>query len=201
MKSILNLGTLLFLVVGCGAEPSATPGAGNNAGVQSDKTAASQQASADDSQSDALAVYCTSNAQCGANAYCKRPTGQCTTTYGQCAAKPQICTIEWNPVCGCNGQTYGNPCGAAQAGVNIKHVGECPKVCGGIQGAECDAGEFCDFGYGQCPISDAEGVCKPKPETCTLEYDPVCACDGQTYPNKCAADMAGAKLDRTGECN
>lgn len=38
----------------------------------------------------------------------------------------RICPMEYNPVCGCDGQTYANPCAATNAGLRTFKPGPCP---------------------------------------------------------------------------
>ncbi|MDO7849503.1 Kazal-type serine protease inhibitor domain-containing protein [Hymenobacter sp. M29] len=39
-----------------------------------------------------------------------------------------ICTMQYEPVCGCDGKTYSNPCVAGNAGVRSFTKGPCPET-------------------------------------------------------------------------
>ncbi len=71
---------------------------------------------------------CSDNVDCAAvdgnGVYCRKAVGDCSGM-GRCSEKPTACTFEYNPVCGCNGRTYGNACSAAANGVNVAYTGEC----------------------------------------------------------------------------
>jgi len=70
------------------------------------------------------------NIQCSAEGdFCKTPMGQCGVADGAgvCTERPQVCTREREPVCGCDGRTYGNACEADMAGVSVQAAGECPS--------------------------------------------------------------------------
>lgn len=138
---------------------------------------------------------CTNNGECDRSQYCAGRIGMCRGA-GQCVVRPQVCPLVFDPVCGCDGQTYGNTCFAAMAGVRVESLGECPPDdC--RSNADCEEGSFCNFPGQAC---QGRGSCEPRPEVCTRIFDPVCGCDGQTYGNACEAHAAGVSIQHPGEC-
>jgi hypothetical protein len=55
---------------------------------------------------------------------------------GVCEPRPDICDQLAEPVCGCDGHTYANPCYAARDGVSIRHSGACEGADDSGDGAE-----------------------------------------------------------------
>jgi hypothetical protein len=146
---------------------------------------------------------------CDANEFCDFPRDGCdwADASGTCQPRPQACDAVYDPVCGCNGVTYGNLCEAQAAGFDAASSGPCEQPpptgvsCGGWSGNTCGADEFCDFEFDYCDWADASGVCRPRPEVCDDVYDPVCGCNGVTYGNLCEAQANGIDAALPGACN
>lgn len=161
---------------------------------------------------------CTSNGDCRGGTYCAKPVGMCGGS-GMCAAIPRACPDVYAPVCGCDGNTYGNGCEAASAAMNIRDTGECdPRSCDMRPSASCcydDAdcagggsvrgrcvNERCEdgiqgtcvggLGAGQCwEDSDCPDDPEGRPQRCTGQS--ICPCGAlciiADHPGTCSARL------------
>jgi hypothetical protein len=138
---------------------------------------------------------CFEDHDCEQDECCIFAEGTCGREAGTCEPQPDFCPLVFDPVCGCDGQTYSNACFAAMDCESIAHTGACEEGC--TSNTDCAPTEYCNFAEGTCA---PPGQCEPRPEACPQIFDPVCGCDGATYSNACVAASAGVSVDHAGEC-
>ena len=102
-----------------------------------------------------------------------------------------VCPHVYAPVCGVDGNTYGNACRARCAGVEIAYEGECGKP-------PCRDNDDCRDDQICVPPTDR---CQPPCAVDCFVEDPVCGDDGVTYAcGELDAHCHGAEVTHEGPC-
>jgi len=154
---------------------------------------------------------CQSDSNCQPDHFCLRPEDNCGSQTGMCIlAQSQDCGTVYEPVCGCDGYNYPNPCSAYTLRQSILNVGECAASIAKVRNttcfsdSDCFQSEFCQLNQCSDETSAAGrpvGICTVYVGDCPTTIQPVCGCNGQSYNNACLAKLDQQVVRFNGLCS
>lgn len=123
LSTILLLLSALFLISCAQSDLGKEAGASKEQAPVSKVDNTRPQAATGETCGGMMGTVCASAAE-----YCHMDiSAQCGAAdqTGTCKVKPEMCTQQFEPVCGCNGKTYGNECSANSKGISAAYDGPC----------------------------------------------------------------------------
>jgi len=153
--------------------PVPTASSGDDTGTDDTADAGSDTGTGTGTDTDSGGGTACGEQTCGEGEYCDWSANGCGAfeeDQGTCLPIPDVCSEVEQPVCGCDGVLYDNPCAASRQGVDV----------GGLD--QCDAPEgtfacgywFCALGSSYCQVSISDVGGYPDGYGC-MSADQECA--------------------------